>query len=322
MLYLNTGTGPRHTWTDHEAPLHNAVWLDLKNPTDEERAAAERATGLMVPSKADLAEVESSSRLGREGDTLYLSMPMSYRGPDGMSATAPLGFVLSPRHLLTIRFSDLPAFDTFAERFATGSEKGSCGAFIGLLEAIVDRLADALEHVGGELDATSRRVFGPHNARGNMAKMDLELRETLQAVGQAGERLSKIRDSLLGLQRIALYVHDVAADWLPKELAPRLLTARQDIASLADYDTQLSNKVQFLLDATLGFINIEQNNGIKVLTVVSVVGVPPTLVASMYGMNFKNIGEYDWAYGYQWGLTLIVLSAVLPLLWFKRKGWI
>ena len=105
-------------------------------------------------------------------------------------------------------------------------------------------------------------------------------------------------------------------------MRPRLTTLRQDIASLTDYDVQLTNKVQFLLDATLGFINIEQNNGIKILTVVSVVGVPPTLVASIYGMNFKRIPELEWAYGYFYGLTLIVLSAIVPYVWFKKRGWI
>jgi magnesium transporter len=103
---------------------------------------------------------------------------------------------------------------------------------------------------------------------------------------------------------------------------PHLETARQDIVSLNDYDTHLTNNVQLLLDATLGLINIEQNNIIKVLTIVSVVGVPPTLVASMYGMNFKTIPEYDWAWGYPYGLTVIALSAILPLLWFKLRGWL
>src|SRR5205823_1309505 len=110
-------------------------------------------------------------------------------------------------------------------------------------------------------------------------------------------------------------------DWIPAELGARFTTLQQDIASLTDYDAQLANKVQFLLDAVLGFINIAQNNIIKVLTVVSVVGVPPTLVASIYGMNFKSIPELDWAWGYEYGLAMIGLSAVLPLLWFKWRGW-
>lgn len=327
MLYLNTGLAPRlllnpepHTVAD----AARVVWLDLHRPTDEERSAVERATGLRVPAQADLAEIETSSRLSTEGRTIYLSTPMTYRSMDGASLTAPLGFVLSPERLLTVRFADMPVFDTFADRFqAANGPPSSVGAFLGLVEAIVDRLADVLEHVGADLDGISRRVFRPDSpGRRNAARMDAQLRATLRAVGRAGERISNIRDSLLGVQRIALYTHDVGRDWIPKEMLPRFRTLRQDITSLADYDVQLTNKVQFLLDATLGFINIEQANGIKVLTVVSVVGVPPTLIASIYGMNFRWIPELQWSYGYFYGLALIVASAVLPLLWFKRRGWI
>ena len=325
MLYVNTGLNPRRTLQPHAEPsLPTPVWIDLLSPTDEERSCAERLTGLRVPAQADLAEIESSSRLSSEGRTLYLSTPMSYRSADGVSMTTPLGFVLSPDHLMTVRFAALPIFDQYAERFV-GSASRSCSvaAFLGLLEAIVDRLADVLEHVGTDLDAISRRVFRPEQGgRPNSARMDLQLRATLRTVGSAGERVSNIRDSLLGVNRIAQYANEVAGDWIPDTLRPRFKTLRQDVASLSDYDTQLTNKVQFLLDATLGFINIEQNNSIKILTIVSVVGVPPTLMASIYGMNYKNMPELQWEYGYAYGLAVIVLSGILPFLWFKRRGWI
>ncbi len=327
MLYLNTGLAPRRILEPAPHAMADAagvVWLDLQRPTEEERSQVERATKLRVPVQADLAEIESSSRLSTEGQAVYLSTPMTYRSMDGASHTAPLGFVLSPDHLLTVRFADLPVFDAFAERFTAATRHPcSVGAFLGLLEAIVDRLADVLEHVGADLDAISRRVFrpdktGPRNA----ARMDAQLRATLRAVGRAGERISNIRDSLVGVQRIVHYSHDVAREWIPKDMLPRFMTLRQDITSLTDYDVQLTNKVQFLLDATLGFINIEQNNGIKVLTVVSVVGVPPTLIASIYGMNFKWIPELQWEYGYFYGLAVILASGILPLVWFKKRGWI
>jgi magnesium transporter len=144
----------------------------------------------------------------------------------------------------------------------------------------------------------------------------------LRKIGRAGDLTSKIRNSLLGLGRMVPYVAGLGATWLAAEVKPHLETLRQDIVSLNDYDAHLSNNVQLLLDATLGLINIEQNNIIKVLTIVSVVGVPPTLVASMYGMNFRHMPELDWAWGYQYGLVLIALSAILPLLWFKLRGWL
>ena len=218
-----------------------------------------------------------------------------------------------------------PVFDLFAGRFAhvSGETPGSSVAFVGLLEAIVDGLADVLELVGGELDALSRRVFRPERGRQrNTARANAALQAMLRQVGRAGDLLSDIHGSLLGVNRIALYVPEVAEGWMPRELRPRFETLRQDLASLADYDAQLTSKVQFLLDATLGFINIEQNNGIRVLTVVSVVGVPPTLVASIYGMNFQHMPELGWHYGYLYGLALVLLSGVLPLLWFKWRGWL
>ena len=125
-----------------------------------------------------------------------------------------------------------------------------------------------------------------------------------------------------GIGRVVPYVSTLAADWLPPEVKPRLDTVRQDVLSLGDYDAHIVNKVQLLLDATLGLINVEQNNIIKVLTIVSVVGIPPTLIASMYGMNFKGMPEYDWSWGYPYGLAMIALSAILPLVWFKWRGWI
>ncbi len=326
MLLLSNGASARVTAAPETHPVEqvgHSVWLDLLNPTDAERSLVERGTGLRVPALADLSEIETSSRLSMENKALYLSTPMGYLDKDGLAQSRPLGFVLSEKYLLTIRFAEAPVFDQFAARMSTRDETPcSVNAFLGLLEAIVDRLADILETIRGELDAISHRVFRPDSMRGSAAKTDLQLRATLRTIGRAGDRLSNLRDSLLGVQRIVQFAAENAASFLEAEQRPRLKTLRVDIASLADYDVQLSNKVQFLLDATLGFINIEQNNSIKILTVVSVVGVPPTLVASIYGMNFKWIPELEWAYGYFYGLTLIVLSAIVPYVWFKKRGWI
>jgi magnesium transporter len=192
----------------------------------------------------------------------------------------------------------------------------SGGLFIGLLETVVDRMADVLEHVGGELDGVSHQVFQPAKEAG-----ETDLRATLQSLGRAGDLLSKIRDSLLGIGRIVPFVAGLTAEWMPAEIKPHLKTLRNDIASLNDYDSYLNTKVQFLLDATLGLINIEQNNIMKVLTVVSVVGVPPVLIAGIYGMNFKAMPELDWAWGYPYAIVLMVVSALIPLVWLKRRRW-
>jgi magnesium transporter len=198
--------------------------------------------------------------------------------------------------------------------------------FADLMEAIVDRLADVLENTATSLDELSHRLFAIDNPgagpRRRPARDEAYLRESLKRVGRSGDLISKIRDSLLGIGRIVPFAANHGSDWIRPEVKADLETLRHDVLSLSDYDMHLANKVQLLLDATLGLINIEQNNIIKVLTIVSVVGVPPTLVASMYGMNFKLMPELEWSWGYPYGLALIALSAVLPLLWFKRRGWL
>lgn len=302
------------------------IWIDLLGDDPAEKAFVERTTGLSLPTLEELSEIESSSRLSTEGGALYLNTPIVYKTDSGEPLATPVGFVLTRELLVTVRFKPLTAFTTFKERVAKPElvHPTSAGAFVGLAEALVDRMADVLERVGGELDTVSHRVFraAPAKKKRFAKPEDGDLQETLRAVGRAGDLASKIRDSLLGIGRIAPYVSALAVDWLPVELKPRLETLTRDIASLNDYDAYLTNKVQFLLDATLGLINIEQNNIIKVLTVVSVVGVPPTFFASMYGMNFKNMPELNWEYGYVYALTLIVVSAIGPYLWFKLRGWL
>ncbi len=323
MLFANSGHGARQAADTPQAFDHQAVWIDLLNPTEDERSAAERATGLRVPPRDDIAEIESSSRLYREGEVLFLSTPAAYRDAAGNSQAAPLGFVLSQQRLVTIRFAAMPVFDSFAQQFGTAPATSSTDAFIGVLEAIVDRLADVLEHVAADLDGVSRQTFQGEDGVGKRSsrRADRALRAALVQVGQSGDRLGHLRDALLGAGRVVAYATEMA-HWASPEQRAQLASLKADIASLNDYDQQLGVKISFLLDAVLGFINIEQNNGVKVLTVVSVVGIPPTLIASMYGMNFKNMPEYDWAWGYQYGLTLIALSIILPLIAFKVKGWL
>jgi magnesium transporter len=303
------------------------IWIDLHSANPAEIAYVERATGLHVPSIEELSEIESSSRLYTEGGALYLSTPIVYPAMAGDPVSNPVGFVLSPNYLITVRFKAIPVFTAMKDRVGKADtvHASAPGAFIAIIEALVDRMADVLEHVGADLDIVSQRIFREgttQQGKRRPAREDADLRALLRRIGRAGDLASKIRDSLLGIGRIAPYVGSIAAAWLPAEVKPHIETVRQDIASLSDYDAHLVNKVQLLLDATLGLINIEQNNIIKVLTVVSVVGVPPTLVASMYGMNFKHMPELDWDWGYPYGLALILLSAIGPLLWFKLRGWL
>ena len=330
MLTVHTCAGSGMPIADLSASTLSAgvVWIDLFNGDRAEIDFVERATGLHVPTLKELSEIESSSRLRFEKEVIYLSTPIVFRTDVDEPTMTSVGFVLRHDLLITIRFADLKVFNSIAESAAKPGtlHASSGGVFVGLLEAAVDRMADVLEGIGGDLDAVSKRIFRPDSAttlaRRRPARENADLRGILRKVGRAGDLTSKIRDTLLGLARMVHYVASLGTDWLPSEVKLHAETLRQDIASLNDYDEHLSNNVQLLLDATLGLINIEQNNIIKVLTVVSVVGVPPTLIASMYGMNFRHMPELDWAWGYPYGLALIALSAILPLLWFKLRGWL
>ncbi len=326
-LYSNRGVRSEGSATRTDPGLaSDIVWIDLLQPDAGEIKFVEKATGLKVPTLEELSEIETSSRLRAADGALYLSAPLIYNADSDEPRATPVGFVLTHDRLITMRFAALRSFDALQREIRSdGVPLTSTGIFSDLTEAVVDRLADVLERIADELNALSHRLFraGPTQPlrRRGAAAESADLRIILRRVGHSGDLASKIRDSLLGIGRIVPYVLSLA-EWIPADVKPRLETLRQDVASLNDYDAHLVNKVQLLLDATLGMINIEQNNIIKVLTIVSVVGVPPTLVASLYGMNFRHMPELDWAWGYPYGLVMIALSAVLPLLWFKWRGWL
>jgi magnesium transporter len=300
------------------------VWFDMLNPTAADYAFVTRETGLSLPEESDIVEIENSSRLSAEGDVLTVTMPIATRDADGLHASS-CGFVLSPERLVTIRFAESLVFDKFPEApHDTGKPDGAHSAylFVGILEAIVDRQADVLEGLRTELDTFSHRVFRRGKAiKSRQLHEEMELRAMVTTLGIAYEAISFLRDSQLGVARIAPYV-STSVPWLPKPVEKRLKTLTTDINSLNEFSVHLSDKVQFLLDATLGLINIAQSTLMKVFTIVSVVGIPPTLIAGIYGMNFHIIPELNWTYGYAYAWVLMILSAVLPLAWFRFKDWI
>jgi magnesium transporter len=302
-------------------PLSEALWIDLLEPTPDEAERVARETGLAVPTEADINEIESSSRLATRDDALYLSLPVVIH-LDGEPRSVSFGFVLSRDRLITVRFAASRVFEQFMTHHATPAHSGS-HVMVALLEAVVDRQADALEQVKADLETVSHRIFAADMvAASGRKREDRMLRATLVTLGRIGDLVSHIRESQVSAGRIVPYLETAAEAWLPQELHPRLQTLQRDIASLNDYDTHLNDKLQFLLDATLGFINIAQNNVMKVLTVASVVGIPPVLIAGIYGMNFKFMPEYDWSWGYPYGLAVIVLTAIIPLALFKWRNWI
>jgi magnesium transporter len=300
--------------------LADQIWVDLIHSTEAERSAFERASGLTVPSKDDLGEIEATSRLKIKGDALYMTAPLIFAAENEPWLPTPVGFVLSKQLLMTVRFAESAAFDTVAKETGAAEKPDPTAVFVRLLEEQVDRLADLLEFAGRDLDDASRTVFRLEHEK--LSRQSAQLRRLMISTARTSERMARIHYTLVCLDRMAKFTTDRAHDWLKPDMVARLHSVCSDTASLVQFSEGLVSRAQLLQDAAVGIISSDQNDVMKVLTIASVVGIPPVLVAGVYGMNFKNISEYDWAWGYQWALALIVISALLPLIWFKWKDWI
>jgi magnesium transporter len=317
-----------------------AVWIDLLEPTTEEEQTLEAALGIDIPTREEMQAIELSSRLYEENGVLYLTATVMTQAETTRPQNSAVTFILLANKLVTLRYSDPAPFSAFrARREANLQRFQTAGQFLGgIVDAVIERVADILEGVGASLDQTSARVFTPDEAT---APMPLHTRirsspggrarkrrqrnylEVLREIGVVSERISRARESLVSFTRLVAFYREVRKDnGGTRESQAHLKTITGDLTSLSDHATFLSSKVSFLLDATLGMINNEQNAIIKILSVAALVFLPPTLVAGIYGMNFKRLPELEWVHGYPWALGLMVVSAVLPYLFFKRKGWL
>ena len=302
--------------------LDKLVWIDLVNPTNAEENDLEKRLGIDIPTKEEMEEIEISSRLYSEDGASFMTATLPAQADDDDPQMHPVTFVLAGEQLITVRYHEPRAFQTFAiraEKVPMGCETGE-GVLVALLEAIVDRLADILERAGREIDGISRDVFRHKGAKPTKSQ---DFQKVLEAIGRKGDLTSKIRDSLVTLERLIGFLGQRTMKRKSgKDLRERIKTLSRDVRSLADHASFLSQKITFLLDATLGMINIEQNAIIKIFSVAAVVFLPPTLVASSYGMNFKYMPELEWLLGYPWAIGLMIISAIIPYLYFKRRGWL
>ncbi|MER8417028.1 magnesium/cobalt transporter CorA [Mesorhizobium sp. M1329] len=299
------------------------VWVDLFNPTKEEETTIETWLGIAVPTREEMEEIEISSRLYVEDGAYFMTAILPAQTEVDDPLMSPVTFVLAGSRLITVRYHEPKAFRTFplrAEKVATGCTSGDT-ILIGLLEAIVDRLADILERAGRDVEVISRDIFEARSTK--VSKRNRDFQELLKGIGRKEDLASSIRDSLISLQRLAGFLaHASTQTRMSKDTRARIKTLSRDVLSLADHATFLSQKISFLLDATLGMISIEQNAIIKIFSVAAVIFLPPTLVASIYGMNFDIIPELRWHLGYPFAIGMMVLSAILPFWYFRRRGWL
>ncbi len=315
------------------------VWVDLLNPTREEDLLVERCFAISVPTREEMQEIEASSRIYQERNGHYMTAvvlhqkefePKPNQTPQerrqarlgDVPIATPVTFVLAGDRLVTVRYEEPRAFAIFLGRNQKGDLPctNACSVLVGLLESIVDREADRVERIQSEVDTLGHHIFGIH---GETHTKNKRFDIAVKTIGREGELTSRSRESLATLDRILTYMQLVLSGRNEdKQLRARIKSAGRDVEGLNDQVHYLSNKVQLLLDATLGLIGLEQNNIIKLFSVVSVALMPPTLIASIYGMNFKHMPELDWQWGYPLAILMMIVSSILPFIYFKRKGWL
>jgi magnesium transporter len=298
------------------------VWIDMINPTREEELFVEKVSGIGVPTLEEMDEIETSSRLYQEGGAVYMTATVATGIFNENAETHAVSFILTPVHLITVRYAEVMSFDRFAghaERTPSLCESAPM-ALVHLLDSVVDRLADGIEHIGKEVDAISRQAFRRARSHSQQRVSNLALQSLLVRLGSAQDALSKARDSAVSLSRALGYLAFAA----PKgaNLGSHIKSLTRDLASLTDHASYMGSNITFLLDAALGLISIEQNAVLKIFSVGAIVFMPPTLIAGIYGMNFAHMPELQWQLGYPWALGLMLASAVLPYLVFRWRGWL
>lgn len=334
MLRIYTGENGHLAAMDSLKEVGNAnvFWLDLLSPTPDEVKLVEAQVGIEIPTRDEMAQIELSERLYREDGAEFMTMTTVAQIESDDPVKTPITFILKGQTLVSVRHADTKPFANYAARAQRGTTM-SCSSgeavMLGILEAVIDRAADALERTGEEIDAISLEVF--RNKSQSATKKTRDLQSLIERIGRQGDTLTKLRESLVSIVRLAAYhsaidsgsrTTDAVRRKSPKEIRERVKLIQRDAASLGDHAVFLASKINFILDATLGLINLEQNQIIKIFSVAAVVFLPPTLVASIYGMNFDFMPELHWTLGYPWALGLMVASAVLPFLYFKRRGWL
>jgi magnesium transporter len=236
--------------------------------------------------------------------------------------TTAVTFILSGHRLVTVRYDEPRPFMLVGNKLARSAPTHCTGetVLLDLLDAIIDRTADILERIGLEVDRVSHDIFEPE---GSAAEQALSYKDILKAIGGKGDLTSKVRESLVSIGRLLLFLANEAEGmrW-NKDVRLQLQAMQRDVLSLSDHATYLSNKITFLLDAMLGVVQIEQNNVIKIFSVAAVVLMPPTLIASLYGMNFRHMPELEWRFGYPLAIGLMLIAAVLPYYFFKWRRWL
>jgi len=318
-VFVPGPTGLLNTeWPAGSPPPENALWLDLCEPTSAEEQQVEQGLGIEVPSLDEMREIESSNRLYEENGALHMTATLVRKLDTDQGQSTQVSFILVGKRLVTSRYADPLSFRRFIAFAQThAGVYGSASLLLaGLLQAIINRIADVLEQIGSDMEGISTRVFTqrrrrPHDFRGELAQ-----------IGQGGELVSKTRESLVSLSRLLTFLQQSDNERITAEARTSLRTVARDVVALSDHASFLGEKVQFLLDATLGMVTIDQNNILKIFSMAAVLLLPPSVIGAFYGMNFSYIPLLHERWGVWAALALMAVSAVGPYAYFRRKGWL
>lgn len=303
--------------------LQKAIWIDLVFPTLAEEQLMESILEMDIPTREEMREIELSSRLYKASGHLYMTGNMIAESTSLDPKQDAVTFVLTPEQLITIRYVEPQAFKLFARNLPKLIDNflhHPVDLLIELLDATTDRLADILEVISHQLDHISKTIFRQDPTLKKKVRLDHQ--HLIQLIGENADLNTKARESLVTFNRLMRFLTQAGEAQLGETGQSRLNILMKDIHSLSDHSTFLSSKINFLLDAVLGLINIEQNAIIKIFSVAAVIFLPPTLIASIYGMNFRHIPELSFKYGYVFAIALMMLSSWLPYKYFKRRQWL
>lgn len=328
-IYTQTEKGISRTVGLEEQDFRpqDIFWVDLLTPDASELKFAENLCAIEMPTKDEMREIEATSRLYCEDGARFMTTTVLSRVETDEPIIAEITFIIKSRVLITIRHTDSYSFRVFSHQLLRTQSTNRDLVFIGLLETLVDRQADVLERFGTDLDALSKKVFGAHHTRRKGGKDEDpdtdDLRDALEELGRVGDLITRQRDALVNLLRMITFAgNEDSCMSTHDSLYVPLRPVSRDVNSLSEYASFLSNKINFMLDAVLGLISIEQNDIFKMFTIVSVVFLPPTLIASIFGMNFEYMPFLHEPWGAGLALVLMVLAGVLPLVIFKIKRYI
>ncbi|MGK9052418.1 magnesium transporter CorA family protein [Neorhizobium petrolearium] len=298
----------------------DVVWIDLVEPTPQEDSYVEGLVGIQVPTRDDLKDIEPSSRLYIEKDSVFMTASLVWRADGNDPQLTDVAFILSGNRLITVRYAEPKSFQLFIAALGRVPEEARDGVTLlgRLLETIADRTAEILEHTVDRVDTLSTHIFRDRDRR----RPPKFLEGKLADIAEQHRLIGKVRDSLGSLSRLLTFLMNVPMVNRDEADGSLCRTVAHDVETLSEHAAFVAGNIAFLLDASLGLINVEQNTIIKIFSIASVVFLPPTLVASIYGMNFHFMPELDWHLGYPFAIVAMILSAIIPFFIFRWKGWL